>query len=348
MSVYDDGTANEITMYQQLKYNLKKINIGNILLCLAFLAIPVFYFTGQLDGVYAATGMAGIIALLFINHAVSCRRKLAPGEHLRFFTKLGCTGIYEETLPVHHDPRKKMRHGVLLIHGFSASTSEFKRLYPALKKNEIMYYAPVLTGFGLEDAAELRSVKAEQWLRDVEKGYRLLAGMADEISIVAHSMGSMLALYLSSRYPVKHLVMTAPYLQAKTGQGIFTRLLSLPVISDVFMFLNPVLQKNTPADLEMIAKSGRFVYTAVPVESVQQLWRLPQFIDYAKVRAESYLTLVGDRDATIEIQTTIEKLRHAHPEWAIEHFPESGHNLLEDVDWQQAVDRIILELQSRT
>jgi hypothetical protein len=126
-------------MYQQLKYNLKKLNIVSLILCFIFLALPLLSIAGRVEAKQALWGDIGILLLLQAHRLRTIRKQLSPGVHLRFFTKLGKTGIYRETLAGFNDPRPKQKHGVLLIHGFSASTSEFKRLFPELDKACVLY-----------------------------------------------------------------------------------------------------------------------------------------------------------------------------------------------------------------
>jgi carboxylesterase len=153
--------------------------------------------------------------------------------HLEHFNYIPDAGLYEESSPQFFDPREKHKHGVLLIHGFSASTNEFQHLTGLLQEKQIPYYIPMLTGFGIDTTDNLRHISTKDWLRDVINAYRLLSSVCEEVSIVAHSMGCTLALYLAQNYPVKNLVLSAPYIMAKSNQILLKKMLLTPGLSQI-------------------------------------------------------------------------------------------------------------------
>jgi carboxylesterase len=261
--------------------------------------------------------------------------------HLEHFNYIPDAGIYEESSPQFFDPGNKHKHGVLLIHGFSASTNEFHHLTGLLKEKQIPYYIPMLTGFGMDTTESLKHITTKDWLRDVINAYRLLQSVCDEVSIVAHSMGCTLALYLAQNFPVKKLILSAPYIMAKSNQRLLKKLLLTPGFSQVICFFRSSIKKNNKNDLKKISESKRFVYTEVPIQSIKTLWALTDKIDLTKLRYGGLYILSGKNDGTIEIDKVLGKFDSTGHSYKHIAFENSGHNILEDKEHQQASEIII-------
>ncbi len=328
-------------MLTQFCKKINKLQIQNILILLLLLSSIILFFYHIITDAYLIASILGFVILFFLSRMMDGKSIDLANKHFRHFTKINKTATFKETMPRFNEPRAKVKHAILLLHGFSASTSEFNCLYPELDKRGILYYAPALSGFGADSIRELKNISAEQWLRDGEKGYLLLSRMAEEISIIAHSMGSLIALHLSGKYPVKKLVLTSPYIQYKMEHRTFASIMRYPALCKILMFLNPIVKKNSKQDLEEVALSGRFVYVAVPIQAVKELWRLTELIEYNNVKQNNMVVLFGNKDYTIEIERTLDKLRKINEGLESLTFEKSGHNLLEDVESEQVRDMII-------
>ena len=88
------------------------------------------------------TSTAGVVTWITYDNIRITQR------HLSRFTRLPQLGTFKETLPFAY-ATARVDHAVLLLHGYSAGTSEFKHLAPELRRAEIPHYAPEITGFGL-------------------------------------------------------------------------------------------------------------------------------------------------------------------------------------------------------
>ena len=266
-----------------------------------------------------------------------------PNQYLEQFHHIPDAGLYEESSPYYFDTRLKQKHGVLLIHGFSASTYEFRYLMQLLKTDNIPFYTPMLSGFGIDNTKSLRHISSKDWLRDAMNAYTLLQNTCDEVSIVAHSMGCNLAIYLSQIYPVKKLILSAPYIIEKSSHKFLKKILLTPVLSQIMCFLNSSVKKNNKEDLEKIRKSGRFVYTKVPIQSVKALWSLIGKINLKVLHYKELHILCGKNDGTIEIESVLEKFRQNDHIYKFYSFEHSGHNILEDIE-QTEVNATILKI----
>ena len=145
------------------------------------------------------------------------------------------------------------RKAVLIIHGFAGGTYDQERLANYLERHaKLDVYSFTLPGH------EMRTFKTalyQEWIKASEEmidslikdGYR-------RIYLIGHSMGGVIATYLSSKYPqVKKLVLAAPAFNYLVVEGesstmdkfksginmvinndrdeVFTRFLKLPITS---------------------------------------------------------------------------------------------------------------------
>jgi carboxylesterase len=90
--------------------------------------------------------------------------------------------------------------GVLLVHGFTATTAEVRPLARFLFGHGYTVAGPLLPGHNTtpEDANRFRW---RDWTRCVEIAYRELAVRCSRIVVGGESIGALLALYLASEHP---------------------------------------------------------------------------------------------------------------------------------------------------
>ena len=86
------------------------------------------------------------------------------------------------------------RVGVVLIHGFSASPYEVRELAEYLNKNgNITVYAPLLAGHGT-NYNEFGAYTWEDWYESINRAYKVVDSLTDEVYIGGISLGGSLAL----------------------------------------------------------------------------------------------------------------------------------------------------------
>lgn len=269
-------------------------------------------------------------------------------RHLARFTPVPELGTFKETLPFAH-ATARLDHAVLLLHGFSAGTSEFKHLAPELRRAEIPHYAPEITGFGIGDVHLLASVRPEDWLRDAMNAYDTLAAFAKQVSIVGHSNGGALAAYVAQHRPVKHLVLSGPNILPVPADQVYKTLFKTPVLGPVFMALRPMPLKPTRAGrvtntdtVDPEAARELFHFPAVPIESVKALWDVQDRVDLTRARFETLTLVYGAQDGSVDIGVLRRLLDDRRIPYVPHAFANSGHNVLEDHDKAAAV-RVIVE-----
>ncbi|MGB5240906.1 MAG: alpha/beta fold hydrolase [Prochlorococcaceae cyanobacterium] len=88
--------------------------------------------------------------------------------------------------------------GLLLLHGFSGSTSTFAALEPALIQAGFAVQAPLLRGHGRDSPQALAGVTWSDWLDDASSALAELRARAGSVIVVGHSMGALLAALLAA------------------------------------------------------------------------------------------------------------------------------------------------------
>ena len=103
--------------------------------------------------------------------------------------------------------------GVLLIHGYTATTAEVRPLAGYLQARGYSVAGPLLPGHGTEPA-DANRYRWLDWVHLIEEAYRDLASRCARVIVGGESTGALLALYLTSLHPeIKAVLAYAPALQ---------------------------------------------------------------------------------------------------------------------------------------
>ena len=109
--------------------------------------------------------------------------------------------LYEEERALVNQPfyfKGTNGKGVLLIHGWSSTAYEVRRLGKFLNEKGYTVYGPMLKGHGTVPE-DLENVRWEEWLEDLEKAYAEMAKEFDQVYLGGTSIGSCLALLLAQK-----------------------------------------------------------------------------------------------------------------------------------------------------
>ncbi|MCF6093623.1 alpha/beta fold hydrolase [Microaerobacter geothermalis] len=110
--------------------------------------------------------------------------------------------------------------GCVLIHGFTGSPFELEPLSAFLEKKGIAISVPVLAGH--EGSKEsMRDVTWQDWIRSAEKAVKEMTAKCDTVYLIGFSMGGLIAAHLSTKYPVKKLVMMSACVFYVNPQQLF-------------------------------------------------------------------------------------------------------------------------------
>ena len=113
------------------------------------------------------------------------------------------------------------KRAVLLLHGFTGSSSDVRMLGRYLEKQGYTCHAPHYKGHGVPPEQLIETSPADWW-GDVVKGYETLkeAGY-DEIAVVGLSLGGVFSLKLSLVQPVKGIVTMCSPMTMRTTDKMF-------------------------------------------------------------------------------------------------------------------------------
>ncbi len=109
--------------------------------------------------------------------------------------------------------------GVLLIHGFTGLPAELFLLGQVLNQKNFTVLCPRLAGHATDENNLMRTTR-EDWFNSVLDGFFILRGVCDEIFVVGHSMGGLLALKLAAEQNISKIVTLAAPIFIDDGMGL--------------------------------------------------------------------------------------------------------------------------------
>ncbi|MFC7688163.1 alpha/beta hydrolase [Ureibacillus sp. GCM10028918] len=113
------------------------------------------------------------------------------------------------------------KRAVLLLHGFTGSSSDVRMLGRFLEKQGYTCHAPHYKGHGVPPE-QLIETSPDDWWEDVQKGYATLKDAGyDEIAVVGLSLGGVFSLKLSLMQPVKGIVTMCSPMSMRTTDKMF-------------------------------------------------------------------------------------------------------------------------------
>jgi len=204
--------------------------------------------------------------------------------------------------------------GVVLLHGFTATTAEVRLLADYLRGFGYTLAAPLLPGHGTQPA-ELNKTSWLDWYAAAEGAYLELRGKCTKVFVCGESMGALLALLVASRYPqVDGVIAVAPALQIR-GIG-------LSRIMQYFVKFRP---KNQAED--NLPWKG---YTVYPVRGLAQVAKLQNVVQKELENiTQPLLVFMGGKDASIHPESgkiIIDAVRSSEKE--LIYMPDSPHVML--------------------
>jgi carboxylesterase len=204
--------------------------------------------------------------------------------------------------------------GVVLLHGFTATTAEVRLLADYLRGFGYTLAAPLLPGHGTQPA-ELNKTSWLDWYAAAEAAYLELRGKCTKVFVCGESMGALLALLVASRYPqVDGVIAVAPALQIR-GIGL----------SRIMQFFIKFRPKNQAED--NLPWKG---YTVYPVRGLAQLAKLQIVVkkELGNI-TQPLLVFMGGNDASIHPESgkiIIDAVRSFEKE--LIYMPDSPHVML--------------------
>jgi carboxylesterase len=178
--------------------------------------------------------------------------------------------------------------GILLIHGFTATTAEVRLLARRLHKAGYTVSGPLLPGHNTHPD-DLNRVRWQEWVQACQDAYAELATCCKTIIIGGESTGGLLSLHLGSQHPeISTLLLYAPALR-----------LNLRFQDRVFLylaapFITSVPKKNLDTDNSWQG------YRVNPLKGAIQLLKLQSVVkpELSQIK-QPILIIQGALDTTV-------------------------------------------------
>lgn len=238
-----------------------------------------------------------------------------------------------------HEPPKRERIGVLLLHGFTSHLNTVNGLVPYLEKAGIPYEMPILRGHGTR-YQDLRGCTARDWYVDAQRCMIRLWNYVDRIIVVGLSMGGLVALELAMRHPDKiaGIVTVAASLKFADPLSRFTNMLS-----QVVRYWPSPESFNEPS-LKVNCKN----YEKFPTDAFASLYDYSQEIAHRLNEVHVPIRILQSKKDQIvapdSANIIYEKVSTPHRE--ILWYEESGHEMMQDLEAEQVFEDV-MEFVSR-
>lgn len=155
------------------------------------------------------------------------------------------------------------RQGVLLLHGFTATTVEVRPMAEALFASGYSVSAPLMPGHGV-NPEEMNQISWKDWVGSAEAACLELSARCEQVVVMGESMGGLLALNLAAHHPeLNGVVLFAPALSING--------LAKSRIARWFVKTTPKKYLAEGASTEIFPWQG---YSVVPVGGAAQLFAL--------------------------------------------------------------------------
>jgi carboxylesterase len=215
--------------------------------------------------------------------------------------------------------------GILLLHGFTATTVEVRPLGEYLHSKGFTIAAPLLPGHGTRPE-DLIGVRWMDWVRCVDEAYSNLQKTCSQIFVAGESMGGLLGLYLASIHPeIKGILLFAPALHIP---GIWKAGWISPFIK--------IMRKRYIADSddELSGQLPWQGYNVLTLPSLRQLRQLQKEINHRLPQIKQpALIFQGKQDRTVDPQGAFFiHGRIGSEDKALVWLQNSGHCVLLDIE----------------
>ena len=158
------------------------------------------------------------------------------------------------------------KNGVYIIHGFTNTTYEVKDLAKYLSKQGYYTRADNLPGHGTT-VADCNRYAFTDWLEFVEQGVAEMISNCENVHVIGISMGSVLALHLSSIFPLNSAVFASTNFNFKNK-------FSVHVLSPLLHRFFPYREKHKTYSKKLQNSFMAFGYQVWPTRAVNEMRKL--------------------------------------------------------------------------
>ena len=223
--------------------------------------------------------------------------------------------------------------GVLLIHGYTGSPTEMRRIGDSLHAAGLTVSGPRLPGHGTTPE-EMNRCRWTDWTAHVEQALADLRAQCSTVFVAGLSMGSLLTLYLARRHPdLPGIILYSP------APWVRNRLIYLAPLGRYFVAAQP-----KPGDSDLVdpeADRQIWCYDVDPASAAAELLKLMLRVRWnlAKVTCPALIIhSCGDRSIHPEsARRTFERIGSRDKQLLT--LDESGHCITVNVHWQWVAEK---------
>jgi len=238
---------------------------------------------------------------------------------------------------------KPYNHGVVLIGGFGDAPFYYDPLIPFLKENvkrnkeRLLMYSPRTPGWARSDYFdEAMRVTYKEWVVAGIEAVSIARDLCDEVTVVAHSTGALVAAAVAEDFEVDSIVLTgANFLPALKDRSMKSLLIHTPFVGSVMKFIKPIikkrLRKGRPVDtINEAYHSTGYYLKELPLNGVVEMWKLQDALSKSW-KTKRVVLLQGEHDLSVgpleEQVEYIRKFTGDHASVTYDLIPNAAHNL---------------------
>lgn len=250
--------------------------------------------------------------------------------------------------------------GCLVLHGFMGAPVSSRPMAEHIAENGVTVHCPLLPGHG-NLPFEIHGHNRHEWINEVEEAYKFLRNKCDQIFLIGHSMGGVLAAHLANKHPdVCGIALLAPLFKIPDWRLNFSAIgrFFIPFLYplkhgtvDREIFLGRVTDFDPTIDVHDPDLQDWLVEaTRIPTDGLDEMRKMASFGRKLWPRIhQPVIIFQGGHDPAVSSSNT-EKLFQLLPtaDKEMKFFPQVGHELMRPIEpihkkvWQK-IDKFIEE-----
>jgi carboxylesterase len=221
--------------------------------------------------------------------------------------------------------------GVLLIHGYTATTAEVRSLGNYLYERGYTVSGPLLPGHSTTPV-DMNRRRWHEWVEAVRQAYGELAAASPRVFVCGESMGGLLSLYLASEHPeIAGVVVYSPALVIPNHAATMRR---ARLLHRFVSHVSKPVREPSAADARWKG------YTVNPISALLQLGKLQEEVaGRLTMIHQPLLVIQGRLDRTIDLRSGEMILqRVASKDKELRWLEKSTHCVILDQEWEEAAE----------
>jgi len=223
------------------------------------------------------------------------------------------------------------KRGIYIIHGFTNSTYEIKTLAQFLAKQGYYIRADNLPGHGTTPK-DCNRFKFQDWIKHVEQGFAEMSVHCEQVFVIGISMGSVLAMYLSSLFPIDGAIYASIALkfQQKIGMHFLT-----PIFHNFISYRSKY--HSYPSNLQK--KLNFLGYKVWPLSALNEVRKLTKVVRPKLVKITCPALLIHSKADALTLEENVDFAYKSISSKNKEIFrlENAGHNIFIDNPDQQII-----------